>query len=237
MRSQLPLRPLLFKALAVFFLCALSLPAAAAPASDNLRQKIKDWQARQDWAGEGSYSGITFEEKAFEKIFDRREFPLLRFGFGWYPVPNLCLVSSIGGMYQRGYAVGAITGASSGEKVELYVLPVQINLRYRFSFMDDQIIVPSVWAGVDYWYFQENNEFSDNVDGDKSGYHYGADLAFLLDKLDPAAAARMESIYGVASTYLFAGYEKLVVGEEEEGLKFTGELYTVGLRFEIKGKR
>jgi hypothetical protein len=218
----------------------LLVPAARAQESgtarDNVKHRIKDWQARQDSMGEGTYSAVTFDEKAFEKIFGHQTYPVIRFGLGWYPVRNLCLEGVAGGMYQAGHAVGSISGKSSGEAVELYVLPLQLNLRYRFAFVDDQFVVPSVWAGADYWYFRELNQFRDNVSGDKSGWHYGADVAFLLDPLDPEAAHHMKLDWGIAGTYLVAGYEALMVGEAGGGLKFSGSLYSIGLRFEVVGK-
>ncbi|HUT51959.1 MAG TPA: hypothetical protein VM658_01075 [bacterium] len=220
-------------------LCVPGGPAAkesgAAP-DNNLKRRIQDWRDRQDWVGEGSYGSVTLDEEAFEQIFGHRSYSLVRFGWGWYPAPNLCLVGVAGGMYNAGHSVGSISGKSSGEAVELYVLPLQWNVRYRFAFVEDQFMVPSVWAGVDYWYFQELNEFRDNVDGDKSGWHWGADVAFLLDKLDPEAAHHMKMDYGIDGTYLVAGYEALMVGEAEDGLKFSGSLYSIGLRFEVAGK-
>ena len=102
--------------------------------------------------------------------------------------------------------------------------------------MHRQLLVPSLWAGVDYWYFREVNHFDDNVDGDKSGYHWGADLAILLDPIDEWSAHFLKKDFGIEDTYLVAGYEWLRVGEAEDGLEFSGELYTVGVRFEIVGQ-
>ena len=223
-------------------LALFMVPAAAGaagfvqPESGGIKARLEAWQSTQSWSGEALYSQVVFDEEAFEKVLGRESFPMVRIGSGWYPVTNLSLVTLVGGMYESGYAIGAITGEESGEEVSLYVLPVQLNLRYRFSFMEEQVVIPSVWAGLDYWYFREINEFDDNVEGDKSGYHYGADLALLLDVFDPVAAFHMKRDYGIESTYLFAGYEWLTVGESEDGLRFSGELWSVGLRFEIVGQ-
>lgn len=215
------------------------LPAGAgesAPESGNLKSRIQAWQKSQDYMGEALYSQVRFEEEAFEKVFGRSTFPMVGFGSGWYPVKNLCLGFYLGGMYETGSAVGAISGKGSGEDTAIYILPVRLNLAYRFSFVDEQIVVPSVWAGFDYWYFREVNEFADNVDGDKSGWHWGAELAFLLDSLDRGAAHFLKRDFGIDSTYLTAGYQGFSVGESEDGLRFSGDLYSVGLRFEVSGK-
>ena len=85
----------------------------------------------------------------------------------------------------KGHAVGATTGATSGEKVTLTVVPVELEATYRFDFVDEQFIVPVVGAGGDYWYYKEDNEFSKNVEGWKSGYHAMAGIGILLEPDQP----------------------------------------------------
>lgn len=200
-----------------------------------IRSRLEAWQNSQTWSSEASYSAVAFDEEAFETVFGRDRYSLLRFGGAWYPVRNLSLGCYMGGMYESGQAVGEITGEESGEDLELYVLPAQLTLRYELNFLEDQFFVPSVFGGGDWWYFQETSSFEDNVDGDKSGYHWGADLGILLDAIDPGAAHVMKRDWGVSDTYLTVGYEYLTVGEDEDGLEFSGELYSVGLKFSIGG--
>lgn len=201
-----------------------------------LKRSIQGWEDTQEWYVEGSYSGIFFNEEAFDDIFDRDYMPMVRFGSGWYAAPNLSLGLHVGGIYDVGRGIGTITGASSGD-VTLFVVPVQLNLRYRFLFLEDQILVPSVWAGADYWYFQEVNEHFENVDGDKAGFHLGGDLSILLDPAEPRSANKLKQNFGIDDTYLCLGYEYLNVGGDGGGLDFSGAAYTVGLRFEIGSKK
>jgi hypothetical protein len=142
----------------------------------------------------------------------------------------------VGGMYEPAESVGLITGERSGQDTVLLVVPVQYNLRYRFRFLENQWLVPSVWAGLDYWYFQINSNDAGNVEGDKTGWHWGADLGLLLDVIDQQGATSMKKYWGVDDTYLCLGYEELTVGEDETGLTFSGEAYTLTLRFDVNGK-
>ena len=227
-----------YKVCAFLFALAIIFPAQSfSKVNENgIKKRVEDWQKTQDINFGASFSMVSFDEEAFETIFDKDSHSLVRFFSGWYPARNLSLDLIMGGMYETGKAVGEISGARSGDMVELYVLPVQFNLRYRFKFLENQIIVPSIWAGGDYWLFNELNEEEDDVDGDKFGWHYGADIGFLLDLLDPSAARTMKKDFGVEDTYFFIGYEKQFIGDEEDGLSFTGENYSAGLRFDITGK-
>ncbi len=206
------------------------------PEPDTFAGRTRAWQLTQSWMGEGDYSGVIFEEDAFEDLFEKDYFPMVRFGLCWYPVENVSLGLYTGGLYEAGHAIGTVTGEESEEDSELYVLPVMLDLRLRFRFLEDQLIVPSLRAGGDYWYFQELNDYADNVEGDKTGYHWGGDLAFLLDPIDPRAAHRMAKTWNVDDTYLVLGYQSYYVGEGEDGLKFSGSAYSVGIRFETAGR-
>jgi len=201
-----------------------------------VRERLERWVNSQDRAFGGSYSQVMFEMEAFEDFFDQEMFPMVRCYSSWYPLDNLFIELSLGGMYETGKAVGLVTGEESEEDVQFYVVPVQLNLGYSFNFWEDQWVVPQVWGGGDWWYFQEINDFGDNVDGEKTGWHYGASLGFLLDALDPRSAARMKRLWGIEDTYLMAVYEQAFVGENDDGIEFSGSFYSLGIRFEISGR-
>lgn len=202
-----------------------------------LRDRIEAWNLTQDWVGDGQYSVVFFDEEAFEDIFNEEYMGMVRFGLGWYPAENLSINWYTCGLYDTGRALGSYSGKRSDEDVELYVVPLQLNVRYRFKYLDNQLFVPSVYIGGDYWYFQEVNDESDNVVGDKLGWHWGADLGILLDGIDPGAAHRMAMDWNIDDTLLVLGYEQLIVGEWEDGLEFSGAAYSLGIRFETEGVR
>ncbi len=197
---------------------------------DGIKARLKAWCLTQTWSGGASFSGVVFDDDIYEEVFDKDHLPMVRFYSGWHPVQNLSLEFSVGGLYESARSVGIGTGEESEETYEFYVLPVQVQARYSFMVSEDQWAVPSVYAGGDWWYFFEKN--GDEVEGDKSGYHFGADIALLLDPLDPSAATNMKKHWNIDNTYLCLGYEYMEVGENDDGLRFSGQVYTVGLRFE-----
>lgn len=224
------------RTLTAVVLLSLLLPAVswAAPATqtETLKRRVKSWAAGEEWSMSGGYSLVTFEDPVWKDMLDKDSLPLLRFGFGWYPLPNLALDLSLGGMYEKAEAVGSISGTRSGEEYELYLFPVEAGVRYRFRFLEKQWIVPSVFAGYEWWYFKEDPDGGDVVEGDKTGWRYGADIGFLLDPLDPVSAHRLKLDWNVSDTYLCLGYEVLAMNAES-GLDFSGELITLGLRFDL----
>ncbi len=201
-----------------------------------LKKRVDDWVESQSYSLGASYSEIVFEQEAFQEAFHEKHIPLIRLGWGWFPVKNLSIEFRGGALHEVGPAIGAITGEDSGEDMKLYVYPLQASLSYEFNFLEDQLLVPRVWAGVDWWYFEETNEFKDNVVGDKTGHHWGADIGILLDPADPGAAHKIKQTFGVENSYLTIGYEETVVGEEDEGLLFSGSLISVGVRLETSGR-
>ncbi|MFO8056827.1 MAG: hypothetical protein R6V10_05995, partial [bacterium] len=195
-----------------------------------LKSRFEAWYNTQSWNGGASYSGVFFDQSIYEDAFDKDYLPMVRFYSAWQPLSNLSLELSLGGLYEYGRSKGISTGDLSEEEYQFYVFPVQGRVRYSFMFDRDQPVVPSVWGGGDWWYFFEKN--GDVVEGDKSGYHYGADIGILLDRADPASADTLKKEWNIDNTYLCLGYEHMEVGESEDGLRFSGEVYTVGLRFE-----
>jgi hypothetical protein len=66
--------------------------------------------------------------------------------------------------------------------------------------------------------------------GGHYGYHYAAGLQILLDIFEPRRASLLHARSGVNDSYIVVEYRHREVGENEDGLKFTGSEVTVGLR-------
>ena len=219
---------------AILLLLGLVFPSAALGVvqKDTLKSKIKAWAGGQDWSLYSSYNLVAFSDEVWKTVLNKDNLPLLRFGGGWYPLPNLAVDFAMGGMYEQAKSVGTISGAASGEEFKLYVVPVELGVRYRFKFLANQLVVPSVFAAYEWWYFREDPDSGDMVEGSKVGWRYGADLGLLLDPLDPDAAHVMKRDYGVTDTYLCLGYEVLQM-DAAGGLDFSGTIYTASLRFDL----
>lgn len=117
-----------------------------------------------------------------------------------------------------------------------YLIPVDIDARYRFNYMDDQVLVPFLGAGVDYYHLRDEKVIAkEDRDGDKwkYGYHAAFGVQVLLDYFSPHQARDMKDNWGVANTYLNLEAKFSVVdnfGNDE--LDLGGSVYTAGLRFE-----
>ncbi len=174
---------------------------------------------------------VMFYEDEFEDFFGEEFFPMGRYVMGVSMIPNLELNLSVGGMFLEGDALGQEAGDESGEEFEFWIVPVQLGLTYRFDFTEEQLLVPWITGGGDYWFFGEDNEFEDDVKGDKTGYHAGGGVAILLDALEPPAAKRMENLWGVHDTFITISGEWTQMTDEDEGIDFSNVQYSGGLMF------
>jgi len=197
-----------------------------------LAQEVKEKKEPRSWFGLGlSYAALMFDDDIYQEVFDQDFFNAGTLTFSFYPVRNLALTLGGGGSIQTGKAVGEETGRVSGEKLELDIYPAWVEAGYRFDFAEDQILVPSVRAGGDYWIFQEKNEFARDVDGGKAGWHGGVSLGFLLDRLEPDADFNLLSDYGIENTFLELGASKTWM--KSDGLDFSGWVFSAGFLFEF----
>ncbi len=223
------------KVIFALFLAASTLAAGTALAGSAADPPVPEGPGA-GWAFEIDYSWFDVTDEEFDDVFDDEYYPLSRLGFGWYPLPNFSTSIVAGGMYEVGEGdLIDEKGRFRRDSVQLYVLPLQYRLRYEFAFVEDQLVVPAVYAGGDFWYFQEIRARADNVSGHRTGWHGGAELDILLDLADPDADHRMLWAFGIRYTYLTVGYEYISVGEGEGGPEFTGQLWKAGVRFETGG--
>ncbi len=194
---------------------------------------LKKEDEKRSWVTFGfSYGFYYFDDEVYEDVFDEESFPCLGLSVGFYPLRNLELSAAGRALYEEGYALGMLTEEESGEEFNIWIFPLQLSLSYRLDFFNEQLLVPFVSAGGDYYAYRENREFGDDVEGGKSGYHAGAGLGILLDRLDPEAAASIKSEYGVRNVFLDIRYERAFVGEDD-GLDFTGDNYYAHILFEF----
>ncbi len=200
-----------------------------------LARPAEDKDTRSWLTFELSYNFVYFNDDIFKDVLDKDSFPGVGLGIGFYPYPDrrLELSGQVMSIYEKGYAIGEITGEESGESFSLTAWPLQFSMTYRFDFLDEQILVPSLSAGLDYYYYSESREFGDDVDGGKGGYHAGASLALLLDRLDPRSAGSIEREFGVKNVFLKFNYEMAVIGKGDEGLDFSNQSYSAGLVLEF----
>ena len=171
------------------------------------------------------------EEEIFEEVFDQEHFDPIGIRFGGFPLKNLEIAFGVGYVQEKGYGVGS-GGIPSGEEVRFTIVPVQLELCYRLDFLEEQLLVPSVGVGWDWWYFKEDNEFADDVEGDKTGWHGVIGLGILLDRIDPSSRFYLQNEWGIENVFLEITY-RYGEFEKEDGFNFSGVGYSIGLRSEF----
>jgi hypothetical protein len=94
------------------------------------------------------------------------------------------------------------------------------------------LIVPFVGVGYDYWLWQESWTGGNKVQGGKKGTHTTMGAHLLLDLFQPARASRLQASSGITDTYITVEYRQQLVGEDDGGLTFSGDLISVGLKLD-----
>lgn len=144
----------------------------------------------------------------------------------------------------------SLTGDTTEDKNELMVLPVSLDLVYRFNPLAEHYnfpLVPYGKVGVMYtfwWSYDGNGEVSEYTDaagkttkgrGAVAGLHWTAGLRLLLDIFEPQAAKSFDMELGVNHSYLFAEYQSMSINNFGDGkaLDLSDNVVFFGLAFDI----
>jgi hypothetical protein len=147
------------------------------------------------------------------------------------------VTGSIGYFHRTGKLVSA-SGAKSSQEDNLNAYPLAVDLTARIDVLPEQPLVPFFGVGMDYWLWREKWENNpdvsgeDSVGGGKSGWHYSMGAHILLDVFEPTRAGRIEAVAGITDSFLTVEYRIQKVGENVEGLKFSANTITVGLKLD-----
>jgi len=192
--------------------------------------QAKEEEPKSHFGAGLSYAQVYFQDRVFKEFFKEDYLPGGQAQFTWYLLRNLGLSARVGAFYASGFAVDK-TGRRSGEKLQFYVIPTQLEATYRFDFLNEQVLVPWLSAGGDYWLYREDNQFAKDVQGGKTGWHGGAGLGILLDRLEPDSMNEMQQDFGVENVFLELGVQRTYM--TQTGLNFNGWVYSAGLLFEF----
>lgn len=122
---------------------------------------------------------------------------------------------SAGYAEKYGNAVVTETGANAAEKTALKVVPLRLNLFYKFDYAAFKWgipLVPYVKGGLVYtpWWVNKGDETEvangNTASGGKWGYGLTGGVAFLLDVLEPRFARDFDTDVGINHSYIFAEY-------------------------------
>jgi len=125
------------------------------------------------------------------------------------------------------------SGESSDEDFTIMLLPLQLEGVYRFDFLPQQLLVPYVKAGADLWLYRETeDDDSRDWSGARGGFHAGAGLQLLLDRLDPEGAKNFMRSTGVKNSYIIVDARYANVDAFGSGdLDLSGWIIQAGLCF------
>lgn len=127
-------------------------------------------------------------------------------------------------------------GAQSDEHDMLTCLPFTAGATLRLDVLEEQILVPVVSAGGDYWLWRENWYVnpdvggSDRIGGAKYGWHWAVGGQLLLDSFEPRRASKLQARTGIDDSYLVFEYRDQTVGDWQSGLNLGGTSWSLGLK-------
>lgn len=83
----------------------------------------------------------------------------------------------------------------------LTVVPAQAYLLYDFRWSEHQLVVPYLGGGYSRYYYRHEVDDGADARGQQHGYHARGGLKLLLNPLDPRAALKARSGFGIVRTY------------------------------------
>ena len=151
---------------------------------------------------------------------------------------------------KEGKGVVKATGEASGDSTTFQVVPLSLDLVYRFDVMAERWNIPFVpyaKLGLLYnvWWMRNGVEeiaSTTTSDGTKQealgatgGWHGTLGLRFMLDVLEPQSQRSFDIEMGVNHSYLFAEYQKMTADDFGSGksLILSDDLFVFGLAFDL----
>ncbi len=183
------------------------------------------------------YGPVWLADDNINAVFNQGGHQVLWMEAGPTPLRQLEFTAGLGFFQELGFQLGE-DGTQSAEHDMLTAWPVTATARVRLDFFDEQFLVPTAEAGGDAWLWRENWYVNPDVGGEsavsgaKYGWHYGAGLEVLLDRFEPARASWLQTRTGIDDSYFVVAWRGQQVGEFQQGLRFTGDSLSFGLRLD-----
>jgi hypothetical protein len=215
-------------------LLCVSAPAQAAsewPQSGKTLDEIKGG------AFEFRYGPMFIEDENIKKVFGETGNNILWLEMGPTIFDLLEVTGNLGYFHRSGNLVSA-GGAQSSQEDKLTAYAFALDFTARLDVVPEQPIVPFIGVGMDYWLWREKWETNPDVGGEekvgggKSGWHYSMGGHVLLDAFHQKRAGRLEAVTGITDSYITVEYRVQRVGESVDGLKFSANTVTAGLKLD-----
>jgi len=164
------------------------------------------------------------------------------------------------GELSAGFGVGYWTQAGTGkaydgsktdDKTTLTVVPITLDVSYRFTVLAERFnfpLVPYGRIGAGYglwWIYNGIDEVASYTDakgnklegqGGVAGVHWSAGLRLLLDVFEPQAAKGFDMELGVNHSYLFVEFQRMSLnnfGGDKKAFDLSDDLIHFGLAFDL----
>ncbi len=195
----------------------------------------------------------TAAEKPFHRIYGSDSQFMFELGVDyqiWKGFGTLTTGGTIGFVQYLGKALTEAAGEPSSDTTVFNLVPVRLTVGYHFDYLQQNMgvpLVPYAAAGISYylwwvldglgnvaqWEDTAGNKYS--AEGGIFGYHVAVGLKFLLDVLEPDAAANLAADVGVYNTYIFGEYNLSRVDGFGSGdhLKLGDDVFMFGLMMEF----
>mgnify|MGYP002629610803 CR=1 FL=1 len=164
-------------------------------------------------------------------------------------IGELAVGFSVGYWSQTGKAL-RYDSTDSDDEVELLVVPVTLDLIYRFNWLAEKFsfpLVPYVKGGLAYgfwWASDGTGETSTYTDannkvftgsGGVAGLHGTIGMRLLLDVFEPKAARGFDIEMGVNHSYLYIEYSRLALTNfgDAKALDLSDDVVILGLAFDL----
>lgn len=167
----------------------------------------------------------------------------------WNKVGIIAVGATAGYSRLTGRGINPTTGEPSTDGTAMNVMPLSVQLVYRFDYLSQRFnvpLVPHVKAGLDYWIWWIEDGVGDVAaitegTSEKKGYggtwggHVGVGIAFLLDFIAPKMAQTFDVDVGVNNSYIFFEYNWAWINDFGVGdrMNLSSGSFIGGLAFEF----
>ncbi len=133
---------------------------------------------------------------------------------------------------------------SGADKTTLEIIPTQMQVSYRLDAWQESIpIVPLVRAGLDYYFWEINDDNGDvtsfepgqPAEGGTWGAHFSLGLQLYLDFLSPVTAGAFDREAGVNNSYITFEYQVAKVDDfgAKDSLRLGDETFFLGFTLDL----
>ena len=126
------------------------------------------------------------------------------------------------------------SGRKTGQDSTLIIVPVELTIRYRFEYVERQIFIPYVGAGLQGVYYNEDIEDFGDENGFTAGYHGSLGVRMSVNTFAPEDSEVFYQFTGVKETFLFMeGRYEVIDRFGKEDFDLGGMVLTMGVEFEF----